>query len=73
MQWWDKCYQHHWFANININVRKREKQRSFMKESDFKADLTFLKCFRKKDWKERESRCVYREECTKVEDIHSTS
>ncbi len=44
-----------------------------MKESDFKADSTSLKHFRKKDQKERELRCIYYEECIEVEDIHSTS
>ncbi len=71
-QWRDECYQHHWFANTDINVREREEQRLFMKESDFKADSTSSKHFRKKDWKERESRCIHCEKYTEVEDIHST-
>ena len=70
MQWWDESYQHHQFTNIDINVRKREEQRLFMKRSDFKADSTFLKHFRKKDWK---SRCIHCKECIEVESIHSTS
>jgi len=44
-----------------------------MKESDFRADSTSSKHFRKKDQKERKSRCIHCKECTKVEDIHSTS
>jgi len=40
-----------------------------MKRSDLKADLTSSKHFRKKD---RKLRHVHREECTEVEDIHST-
>ena len=73
MQWWNECYQHHWSANTDINVKEREEQRSFMKESDFRADSTSSKHFRKKDQKERKSRCIHCKECTKVEDIHSTS
>ncbi len=70
MQWWNESYQHHWSTNTDIDVREREEQRSLMKKSDFKADSTSLKCFRKKDWK---SRYIYCKECIKVEDIHSTS
>jgi len=44
-----------------------------MKESDFKADSMSLKRLRKKDRKEKESRCIHYEECTEVEDISSTS
>ncbi len=69
-QWRDKSYQHHRSTNTDIDVREREEQRLFMKRSDLKADSMFLKHFRKKDWK---SRCVHHEECTEVEDTHSTS
>ncbi len=69
-QWWDEHYQHHWSTNTDINVREKEEQRSFMKRSDFRVDSMSLKCFRKKDWK---LRCIHCEECTDVEDIHSTS
>ncbi len=70
MQWWDESYQHHWFTNTDIDVKEREKQKSLMKRSDFKADSTSSKHFRKKDWK---SRCIHHEECIKVENIHLTS
>ncbi len=70
MQWWDESYQHYQFTNTDIDVKEREEQRLFMKRSEFKADSTSSKCFRKKDWK---SRYIHHEECIKVEDIHLTS
>ncbi len=69
MQWWDESYQHHQFTNINIDVKKREKQRLFMKRSDFKADSISLKCLRKEDWK---LKYIYCKKCIKVKSIHST-
>jgi len=69
MQWWNEHYQHHKFINININVKEREEQKSFMKRSDLDVDLTSLKHFKKEDWK---SRCIHHKECTEVEDIYTT-
>ncbi len=70
MQWWDEHYQHHKFINTDIDVREREKQRSFMKRSNLDVDSTSSKCFRKEDQK---SRCIHCKECIKVEDIYTTS